>query len=100
MCFGLNQNTEYSVTFYYLAKQCIEGNNLDAKNPLRWDNAILNFIGNSDFDPVYTNVYKWDSHRNRIAGDIITFIDDLRAICHSLEHAWTIYRCVASKLEF
>ena len=67
---------------------------------MRWDKVILNLIGNSNFDPAYPNVYKWDSHSNRIAGDLIAFIDDLRAVGYSLEHAWTIARWVASKLEF
>ena len=61
---------------------------------------ILNLIGNNNFDPAYSNIYTWDSHRKRIAGDLIAFIDDLRAIGYSLEHAWAIARWVASKLEF
>ena len=73
---------------------------MDEKNPLRWDKVILNLIGNTNFDPAYPNVYKWDSHNNRIAGDLIAFIDDLRAIGHTLEAAWAIARWVASKLEF
>ena len=100
MCFGLNQSPEHSVTFYYLAEEFIKGNHLDPQNPLRWDKVILNLIGNNDFDPAYPNVYKWDSQKNRIAGDLIAFIDDLRAVGCTLEHAWTIARWVASKLEF
>ena len=40
----------------------------------------MNLIDNNNFDPAYPNVYKWDSHKNRIAGDLIAFIDDLRAV--------------------
>ena len=58
LCFGLNQSPEHSVTFYYLAEECIKGNNLDVKNSLRWDKVILNLIGSDDFDPAYPNVYK------------------------------------------
>ena len=65
--FGLNQSPEYSVTFYYLAKIFIKGNNLDVRISLCWDKMILNLIGNNDFDPTYPNMYKWYSHKNRIA---------------------------------
>ena len=37
---------------------------------------------------------------NRIAGDLVAYVDDLRAIGFSLEQAWKIVRWVASKLEF
>ena len=69
-------------------------------NPLCWDEVILNLVGNSDFDPSLPNVYKWDNISKRIAGDLIAFVDDLRAIGYSLEHAWTIARWVASCLEY
>ena len=61
---------------------------------------ILNLIDNNGFDPEYPNVYRWGSHKNMIAGDLIDFIDEIRAIGYTLEHAWTIARWVASKLEF
>ena len=100
LCFGLNQSPEHAVTFYYIAEEFVRGNHLDTSNPLYWDEVILNLIGNIEFNPALPNAYKWDSVLKRIAGDLIAYVDDLRAIGFSLEHAWRIARWVASKLEF
>ena len=86
-------------TFYYLAEEFIRGNHHETTNPLRWDEVILNLIGNKDYNPAFPNVYKWDKHVNRIAGELIAYIDDLRAIGFSLEHAWQIARRIGSYLQ-
>ena len=52
------------------------------------------------FHPSLPNVMKWDERRNRIAGDLRAYVDDLRAIGWSLEHAWQIARRVASRLQY
>ena len=57
-------------------------------------------VGSKKYNPALPNVYKWDSIVKRIAGDLVAFIDDLRAIGYSLEQAWRIARWIASKLEF
>ena len=61
---------------------------------------ILNLIGNSDYNPAYPKVYKWDERTKRIAGDLISYIDDLRAIWFSMEEAWRIARRVASHMKY
>ena len=67
---------------------------------MRWDSIILNLVGSKEYNPSLPNVYKWDSIAKRIAGDLVAFIDDLRAIGYTLEQAWLIARWIASKLEF
>ena len=99
LCFGWRQSPELSETYYYLAEEFIRGERMALDNPLRWDEIKLNLIGTADFDPSLPNVYKWDNVSKRISGDLIAFVDDLRAIGHSLEHAWSIARWVASRLE-
>ena len=61
---------------------------------------ILNLIGNKDYNPAFPEVYKWDERSKRIAGDLISYIDDLRAIGFSMEQAWLIARRVASYLQY
>ena len=61
---------------------------------------VLNLIGNEKSNPSLPNVFKWDSISETITGDLISFVDDLRAIGYSLEQAWEIARWVASKLEY
>ena len=61
---------------------------------------MLNLIGSTGYKPSLPNVYKWDKISNRIVGDLVAFIDDLRAIEYSLEQVWKIARWIASKLDF
>jgi hypothetical protein len=43
---------------------------------------------------------KWDADNKGIAGDLLAFIDDLRASGHSVEKAWAIARQVGSRLQY
>ena len=61
---------------------------------------VLNLIWNKNVNPSLPNVFKWASISKTITGDLIAFVDDLRAIGHSLEQAWQIARWVALKLEY
>ena len=97
--FGMKNSPEMACTFYYLAEEFIRGNHHETTNPLRWDEVILNLIGNKDYNPAFPNVYKWDKYVKRIAGELIAYIDDLRAIGFSLEHAWQIARRIGSYLQ-
>ena len=98
--FGMRQSPEHAAAFYYLAEEFIRGKHDDKNNPLRWDSIVLNLVGNMDYNPTFPNVYKWDNRSKRIAGDIIAYVDDLRAIGFSMEQAWLIARRVASHLQY
>ena len=97
---GMTSSPELSATYYYLAEEFIRGNPLDPDNPLRWDEIRLNLIGNQEYNPTFPSVYKWDRTKNRIAGDVVAYVDDLRAVGFSLEHAWQISRRVCSYLQY
>jgi hypothetical protein len=43
---------------------------------------------------------KWNNATNSIAGDILAFVDDLRASGSSKEQAWQIARPVVSRLQY
>jgi hypothetical protein len=43
---------------------------------------------------------KWNHSTNSIAGDLLAFVDDLRASGSSPEQAWQIAREVASRLQY
>ena len=96
---GFRPSPYWSVRFYYLAEEFVRGNRLDAENPLRWDFVILNLPGDPDYDPSMPRVFKWNSKINNIAGDIIAFVDDLRATGMDEETAWRVARWVASRLQ-
>jgi polyhydroxyalkanoate synthesis regulator phasin len=43
---------------------------------------------------------KWDEALNTIAGNLLGFVDDLRASGYSMEEAWAVARQVASQLQY
>ena len=67
---------------------------------MRWDKVILNLPGDSSFDPTKPRVMKWDDFLMRIAADILSFVDDLRASGFTAEEAWQVARQVASRLQY
>ena len=78
-----------------------EGDRQDHKNPLRWDQVRLNLPGDESFDPTFPEVMKWGDLFDRVAGDLVTFLNDLRISGYSEEHAWAIARQeVASRLQY
>ena len=85
---GFKPSPELACRFYYFAEEFIRGNEKFPCNPLRWDKIILNLIGSKDYDPSLHSVMKWNDIANRIAGDIKAYVDHLRALGWSLEHAW------------
>ena len=97
---GLRPSPEWSCRFYYLAEEFIRGNEKEPQNPLRWDRVVLNLIGNSDFNPALPNVFKWNEKAQKLAGEIKAYVDDLRALGWSLEHAWQIAHLIACRLQF
>lgn len=97
---GFRPSPEWACRYYYLAEEFVRGDERDVNNPMRWDTVILNLLGNEDFNPALPNVMKWNRLAKRIAGDLKSYVDDLRAVGWSLEHAWVIARWVASRLQY
>jgi hypothetical protein len=89
-----------AVSFFYLAEEFIRGNRLDPSNPLRWDKIVLNIPGDPAYNPTKPRLFKWDSLLKCIAGDLIAFVDDLRASGCSIEQAWSIARIAAARLQY
>jgi hypothetical protein len=97
---GLKPSPFMAIRFYYLAEEFARGNRWQKDNPLRWDRILLNLPGATDFDPTMPRVMKWDELIKNIAGDIVAFVDDLRASGHSVERAWAISRQVVARLQY
>ena len=77
----------------------MRGDLFDPDSTLRYDKVVVNVVGTAEFNPALPNVYKWDEENKKIAGDVITYVDDLRAIGQSTEEALRISRQVASRLQ-
>ena len=97
---GFKPSPYWAVRFYYLAEEFCRGNSQEETNPLHWDRVMLNLIGNANYNPAMPNVYKWNSRVERMAGDILSYVDDLRALGWTIEHAWSIARMIASRLQY
>ena len=61
---------------------------------------ILNLPGTRDYDPRHAKVLKWDSRKNRLAGDLITYIDDSRGPGLSADHAWQVRHHHATWMQY
>ena len=96
---GLKSSPEIAARPYYFSKELIRGKEDDPTNPFYWDKVVINAIGQEDFNPSLPWLFKYDSTRNRIAGDVRAYVDNLRCVGWSLEHAWKLARQVASTLQ-
>jgi hypothetical protein len=83
-----------------LSDEFCRGDILSPKNPMRWDAVVLNLPCSQDFDPRLPRVMKWCKIAERIAGDVIAFMDDKRGSGYSLEHAWQVHRQYISKQQY
>ena len=60
----------------------------------------MNLPGNKEFNPALPWAMKWNSVIGNIAGDIVTFVDDLRVSGFDEETAWKIARQFISRLQY
>jgi hypothetical protein len=97
---GLKPSPYMAIRFYYIAEEFCRGDRKMKMNPLRWDYVRLNLPGDPYYDPSLPRVMKWNTATNSIAGDVLAFVDDLRASGASPEQAWQIARQVASRLQY
>ena len=69
------------------------------KKHFRYDAVYINATGMPEYNPALPNVYKWDTSKQKVAGDVVAYVDDLRTIGHFWEAAWGIARKIASRLQ-
>jgi hypothetical protein len=60
----------------------------------------LNLPGADDYTPTLPSVIKWDRKSSSIAGDVVTFVDELRASGHSVENSWKVSRQLSSRMQY
>jgi hypothetical protein len=97
---GMKPSPYNAVRYFYWAEEFARGNPVDSKNALRYDRVKLNLPGDPAFDPTLPLVMKWNDADDKLAGDIVTFVDDLRACGCDSERAWQVARQVASRLQY
>lgn len=97
---GMRPSPYNAVRYFYWAEEFARGKPTDPKYAIRYDRVILNLPGGDSFDPTLPMVMKWNDKVDRLAGDVVTFVDDLRATGHDSANAWQVARQVASRLEY
>jgi hypothetical protein len=75
----------------------LKGNMDDPENVFRWATVILNLPGDEKYNPAKPRVYKVRKEGG-MAGDLFTYIDDLRPTCPSEEECWGASHQVGSRL--
>ena len=97
---GAKPSPEWAVRFYYVAEEFVRGNQTDKANPFFFDKVVVNAPGDPTFNPGLPWVFKYDSIKKRVAGDVKAYVDDLRSLGYSLEHAWILAKQIASRLQY
>jgi hypothetical protein len=97
---GFRPSPYLAIQYLYLALEFAVGNRKSKVNPLRWDGIRLNLPGDPAYDPSLPTVMKWNEIAERIAGDLVGFVDDLRFTGFSIENAWAVARHVLSRLQY
>ena len=76
---GLKSSPEVSAWYYYIAEKFIRGNKGDKNDPFFCDKLNINCIGNEDFNPALPWVFKFNSYRQCLVGDVRAYVDDLHS---------------------
>ncbi|KAL7571611.1 hypothetical protein ACA910_011152 [Epithemia clementina (nom. ined.)] len=97
---GMKPSPYHAIRHFHLAEEFACGPHLESGSPCRLDFIQLNLPGAADYDPRLPWVMKWDATVDSIAGDMATYVDDLRASGHSVENVWRVARRFASRLQY
>ena len=97
---GMKPSPYNAVRFYYWGEEFSMGNFKNLSNPFGFDKVILNLPGMEEYDPTKPKVMKWNSEQNRIAGDVITFVDDVRMTGSSRENCHEVHRQFTSRMQY
>ena len=97
---GMRPSPYNAVRYYYWGEEFARGDPLDPQNPMGYDCIRLNLPGMNHFDPTLPKVMKWRTELGVVAGDIVTFVDDVRITGYSKENCHEVHRQFASRVQF
>ena len=96
---GFAPSSANAVRHLSLAQEVAKGDPLDPSNPFRWDRVVMNMPASEEFDPSMPWIYKRNDRVGKIAGDCVTFVDDIRVTGYSVENCWQCGRRLSSVLQ-
>ena len=97
---GMLPSPFHAARHYYIAEEMAKGSPQDPTNPCGFDAVRFNIPGSADYTPTLPWVMKWNSKLDNIAGDVVTYMDDLRTVGSSAEHVWQVARRLGSRLQY
>jgi hypothetical protein len=97
---GLTLSPFQAVQGMAYAAEVIFGDRKDPEKPVHWDWVWMNLPGQVGYDPSKPWVSKIREEDGRIAGDMFSFVDDLRPTSTSKEEAWKAARRIGATLGF
>ena len=97
---GMRPSPYNAVRYYYWGEEFARGDPSLGSNPMGYDSIRMNLPGMDSYDPSFPKIAKWNSVRQSVAGDVITFVDDVRIVGSSKENCHEVHRQVASRFQF
>ena len=97
---GMRPSPYNAVRYYYWGEEFARGDPLIPENPMGYDCIRLNLPGMNHFDPTLPKVMKWRTELGVVAGDIVTFVDDVRITGYSKENCHDVHRQFASRIQY
>jgi hypothetical protein len=97
---GMRPSPYNAVRYFYWGEEFARGDPSLDSNPMGYDCIRLNLPGMSHFDPGMPKVMKWRTKLGVVAGDVLTFVDDVRITGYSKENCHNVHRQFASRVQF
>ena len=82
---GMKSSPYNAVRYFYWAEEFARGNPAEVNNALRYNKVVFNLPGMEGYDPSLPNIMKMNDLVDRIAGNVVTFVDDLRGSGYDIE---------------
>lgn len=101
---GMKSSPYNAVRQYYLGEEFARGDPVAKDNPMGYTRIRFNLPGMESYDPSLPKVMKWSeaagNGRGEVAGDVITFVDDVRIVGYSKENCHQVHRQFTSRMQF
>ena len=97
---GMKPSPYNSVRHYYWGEEFARGNPSNRRNPMGYNKIIFNLPGMDNYDPSRPKLTKWNSLSDCMAGDVITFVDDVRITGSSKGKCRAVHRQFASRMQY
>ena len=97
---GMKPSPYNAVRSYYWAEEFAKGDLHDTANPFGFDSFSFNLPGMDGYDTLKPKILKWNSKLQMNAGDVITYVDDVRIVGSSKEHCRAVHRQFMSRCQY